>query len=230
MYIHLKMKLNLKLKAIDLRKDGFSIKDISLKLGISSSTASLWCRNILLTQKQKENLESRTNRKLQKFFKMVEKQKKARIKIKNIIQKKAGDEIGKLSKRDLLIAGVSLYWAEGFKHEAEGRVGFCNSDPAMMKFMILFLEKCLKVKKEELSPRLTLNEAYEDKKEKIQKYWSDYLKIPESQFTKPFYQKVKQVKIYSNPENYHGVLRIHVKKSSQLLLKMRGYLEGLKNI
>lgn len=223
------MKLNLKLKAIDFRKEGFSIKDISLKLGISSSTASLWCRDIYLTTKQKKNLEKRTNRKLQKFFKMVEKQKKDRIKVKNEIQKNAQKEIGNLSNRDLFIAGVCLYWAEGFKHEAEGRIGFCNSDPAMMKFMILFLEKCLKVKKEELSPRLTLNEAYKDQKEEIQKYWSDYLKIPENHFTKPFYQKVKQVKIYSNPENYHGVLRIHVKKSSQLLLKMRGYLEGLKN-
>lgn len=223
------MKLNLKRKAIGLRKDGFSIKDISLKLKVSSSTASLWCRDIQLTSGQKKNLEEKTNRKLQKFFKMVEKQKESRVKVKKEIQKNAQKEIGNLSKRDLFIAGVSLYWAEGFKHEAEGRVGFCNSDPAMMKFMILFLEKCLKVKKEELSPRITLNEAFKAESEEIQRYWSTYLGIPESQFTKPFYQKVKQMKVYSDPKNYHGVLRIHVKKSSQLLLKMRGYLESLKN-
>ncbi len=223
------MKLNLKSKALSLRKDGFSIKDIAAKLNISTSTASLWCRNIQLSRKQKENLESRTNRKLQKFFKMVEKQKENRQKVKNKIQKTAKEEIGSLSKRDLFIAGVSLYWAEGFKHEAEGRVGFCNSDPLMMKFMQSFLKKCLGVKNEEISPRLTLNEAFKDKTEQIQQYWSEYLNIPVSQFTKPFYQKVKQVKVYANGDNYHGVLRIHVRKSSVLLLKMRGYLESLRS-
>jgi hypothetical protein len=222
------MKLSLKLKAIELRKNGYSINDIANRLKISSSTASLWCRNIVLTSSQKINLEKRTNRKLQKFFKMIEKQKQTRVKIKNQLQKTAGKEIGTLSKRDLFIAGVSLYWAEGFKHEAEKRIGFCNSDPAMMKFMILFLEKCLGVKKIEFSPRLTLNEAFKEKSEEIQRYWSKYLEIPEAQFTKPFYQKVKQVKIYDNPEDYHGVLRIHVRKSSKLLLMMRGYLQGLQ--
>lgn len=222
------MKLNLKKQAQYLRKRGFSLPDISKKLDVSKSTASLWCRDIQLTIEQKKSLEQRTNRKLKKFFKFVERQKSDRLKVKNEILKNARNEIGRLSKRDILIAGASLYWAEGFKHSAESRVGFCNSDPEMVKFMILFLEKCLKVEKADLSPRLTLNEAYKNRVEIIQKYWSSYLNIPKSQFTKPFYQRVKQVKIYSNPENYHGVLRIHVKKSSKLLTKIRGYLFGLK--
>lgn len=223
------MKLKLKIKAVRLRKDGFSIKDIAKKLGISTSTASLWCRDIILTSVQKKNLEIRKNKKLAKFFEMVEKQKQKRSIIKNKIQEKAGKEIGSLSKRDLLIAGTSLYWAEGFKHQAEGRVGFCNSDPSMIKFEINFLISHFKIKIEEISPRLTINEGFKDREGEIIKFWSDYLKIPVSQFTKSFYQKVKLVKVFDHPENYHGVLRIHVKKSSQLLLKMRGYMEALKN-
>lgn len=221
------MKLNLKIKAISLRKDGYSIKDIAKKLEISTSTASLWCREIFLTLEQKKNLEKRKNRKLEKFFKMVEKQKLNRLIIKNKIQKDAGNEIGNLSRRDLLVAGVALYWAEGFKHVAEKRIGFCNSDPAMIKFMIHFLGSHFKIKKDEISPRLTINESFKDREEEIIKFWSNYLKIPISQFTKSFYQKVKLVKVYDHPENYHGVLRIHVKKSSKLLLKMRGYIYSL---
>jgi len=222
------MKLYLKTQALNLRKEGFSIPDISKKLGISESTASLWCRDIQLTQEQRKSLEKRTNRKLQRFFKMVEEQKRERVIAKNLVIKNAIKDFGEISDRDLFVAGVSLYWAEGFKHKAEGRVGFCNSDPEMMKFMIHFLKKCLNVKESEISPRLTLNIAFQDKSIQVQQFWSDYLGIPMSQFTKPFYQKVKQVKVYDNPEDYHGVLRIHVKKSSQLLLKMRGYMQGLK--
>jgi hypothetical protein len=224
------MKLQLKKQALDLRKKGFSIPDISNTLGISKSTASLWCRSIELTLRQKKNLENRTNRKLQKFFKMVERQKQDRIKVKNKIQEKGKNEIGSLTKRDLLIAGTSLYWAEGFKHEAEKRIGFCNSDPTMIKFMIKFLMSHFDIKLDEISPRLTINESFKSREDEIITYWSNFLDIPKEQFTKSFYQKVKLVKVFENPENYHGVLRIHVKKSSKLLIKMRGYIEGLKSI
>jgi len=46
-------------------------------------------------------------------------------------------------------------------------------------------------------------------------------------FQKPFYQKVKWQKKYDHPENYHGVLRIRVRKSTDFLRKIRGYINGL---
>ena len=223
------MKFNLKPRAIRLRQQGFSISDIAKKLTIAESTVSLWCRKINLTNKQQKELENRTNRKLQNFFKLVKKQKEKRDKIKTKLFKIASKKTEKLSKRELFIAGVSLYWAEGFKHVAEGRIGFCNSDPTMMKFMIRFLNECLDVKNEEISPRLTVNQEFKDRVQNIEKFWADFLEIPINQFTKPFFQKARLVKHYEHPENYHGVLRIHVRKSSKLLLQMRGYLEGLKS-
>jgi hypothetical protein len=222
------MKLQLKTKAIQLRRSGHSIPEIASELGISKSTASHWCKTISLTKRQEQLLSARTRRKLANFFKMVAGQKAARDKKKQGIIDSFSKKIGLLSKRDILIAGVALYWAEGFKHEAESRIGFCNSDPTMMKFMVHFLRECFGVNRENLSPRLTLNEAFSNKAGAIQKFWSDYLDIPESQFSKPFYQRVKQVKVYQNADSYHGVLRIHVKKSSSLLTEMRGYLKGLK--
>lgn len=222
------MKLNLRPKALKLRRRGYSIADIARTLKISESTASLWCREVILSKDQKKKMEKRTNKKLKRFFKMVEKQKQKRVLQKKLLIKKSVKELGKISKRDIFIAGVALYWAEGFKHKAEGRIGFCNSDPAMIKFMINFLISHFRIKMEEISPRLTINESFKNRERKIIEFWADYLKIPASQFTKSFYQKVKLVKIFENPENYHGVLRIHVRKSSKLLIEMRGYLEGLK--
>jgi transcriptional regulator with XRE-family HTH domain len=222
------LKLNLRSKAIKLRRRGYSIADIAKRLRIAESTASLWCRAVKLTPNQIAALSARTHRKLDRFFKLVEKQREKRQKTAAKIITDASTKTECLTNRELFIAGVSLYWAEGFKHSAEKRVGFCNSDPEMMRFVIRFLKTCLGVKPEEISPRLTLNEASRDRTAAIQKFWSEKLNIPLSQFTKPFYQKTKLKKQYDHPENYHGVLRIHVRKSSALMLKMRGYLEGLR--
>lgn len=222
------MKLNLKPEAIKLRKEGYSVADIARRLHISESTASLWCQGLVLSPKQIATLNNRTHRKLEKFFKIVREQQLKRQKKNAKIVSNASQKTSSLTKSELFIAGVALYWAEGFKHAAEGRIGFCNSDLEMMKFMIKFLKTCLAVKTEEISPRLTVNITFKDNVSRIEKFWSDELKLPLPQFTKPFFQRTTPRKHYENPEDYHGVLRIHVRKSSRLLTKMRGYLEGFK--
>ncbi|HSD98304.1 MAG TPA: hypothetical protein VLB73_01220 [Patescibacteria group bacterium] len=49
-------KLNLKKKAQWLRKQGLSYKEIIAQIPVSKDTISKWCRDILLTDKQKEKL------------------------------------------------------------------------------------------------------------------------------------------------------------------------------
>lgn len=44
-------KFELKHRASQLRKSGASVSEIATQLGISKSTASLWCRDIVLTKK-----------------------------------------------------------------------------------------------------------------------------------------------------------------------------------
>lgn len=224
------MKYKLRTQAIKLRKSGYSIPDIASRLNVSKSTASLWCRDILLSEKQKKILEERTNRKLRDFFKLVEKQKKERADEKQSIIWQGAKEIGELSLRELFLTGVALYWAEGFKHEAEKRLGFCNSDPSMIKLQMDFWQKCLGVNKSDISPRLTINEMFRDQTDRIQNFWADILDIPLTQFTKPFCQQSKMVKKFDNGKSYHGVLRIHVRKSSKLMTRMRGWMLGLKNV
>ena len=49
-------KYNERLKARSMRNDGISIIVIARKLGISKSTISSWCRDIILTEEQFEKL------------------------------------------------------------------------------------------------------------------------------------------------------------------------------
>jgi hypothetical protein len=138
-------------------------------------------------------------------------------------------ELSGLTRRETFIAGVALYWAEGFKNNHEHRLGFCNSDPNMIKFYLHWLEDILGVKKQNIVLRLSLNFSYKERTEKILEYWVLQTGIPITQFTKTFYQKTVWKKEYSNTE-YYGVLRIHVKDSLNYLLKMRGWIGGLSNI
>ncbi|OGG08862.1 hypothetical protein A2154_02205 [Candidatus Gottesmanbacteria bacterium RBG_16_43_7] len=143
-----------------------------------------------------------------------------------VLYKEGIQEIGKLTKRDLFIAGVNLYWAEGFKKD--NLVGFSNSDPNMILLFIRWLTQCCDITKDRIKYRLGVNESYIDKIKDIESYWKHILNEQGLQFQKPYFQKVKWKKIYDNPDEYHGVIRIRVTKSTDLLRKIHGWINGLK--
>jgi transposase-like protein len=43
-------------KAMELRKQGYSLKEISRQFGVVKSTASLWSRDVVLNKKAEERL------------------------------------------------------------------------------------------------------------------------------------------------------------------------------
>lgn len=215
-------------KVRKLRASGSSLNQIQKETKVPKSTIRTWILGITLTEFQKEVLTKRSRTALQKGRKKAQQIKKAHKMLKDRENFEEGKrKIGKLTENELFIAGVALYWGEGFKNKHEHRLGFCNSDPLMLKFYLKWLEKCLKIKKDRITLRLSLNNSYQNRNEEFQIYWSKILGIPVSHFTKTFYQKTKWKRNYEN-DGYKGVLRIHVKESSDYLSKMMGWLEGLK--
>lgn len=126
-------KSKLKIEARKYRIEGESIKSIAKKIRVSSSTVSFWCKDIKLSEKQIAQLEKNSKDPFygQRLAYSL-KQRNIRIEKEKEIFKEARKEIGSLSKRDLLIAGVALYWAEGFKKD--NMVGFANTDSGMITF------------------------------------------------------------------------------------------------
>jgi transposase len=216
-----------KLEARQLRREGFSINEITRRIGFSKRTVSRWCNDIVLNNNQKGLLWARAKSKYrQNFQKYCEaKHEQTLEKIQNLT-KEGVKSIGKLSQRELFIAGVALYWAEGFKKDM--RFGFANTDPGMVKFCLKWLKESLGISDRDISLCVTVNESYRNKIERTESYWENITGIPKSQFTKSFFQKTKWLKEYETPEDYHGVLRIRVNKSTDLLRKIKGYIEGLK--
>lgn len=221
-------KFKEKLIARKLRKQGESIKEIAKKVNVSASTVSLWCSNIRLSKQQIEQLEQRARDPFYgKRLLNVMRQKKEKEK-RIIRQNKAGlKRISSLNTRELLIAGTALYWAEGFKKD--NQVGFGSSDPKMINFFIKWLRDCFGYKNEDLALRITANISHKHRIKEIEKYWSETTNIPQEQFQKPFFQNVKWKKVYENPNDYFGVLRIRVRKSTNFLRFIMGMVQGMGN-
>ncbi|TSC90024.1 MAG: Uncharacterized protein G01um10145_455 [Microgenomates group bacterium Gr01-1014_5] len=207
-----------KQKAQELRKQGKSIGEIAQELGISTSTVSLWVRNITLTTEQKKRLENKVFTTLQKGRIIAQEvQKQLRDNLKREISAEAVLQLGKLSKRDLFIAGIILYWTEGFKKD--NRLGFANSDPQMVKLFLKWLYT-LGVPKNSIRLRVGINISHKKRVKVIEKYWSKQTNIPLSQFQKPFFQKFIWKKEFPDPNLYHGVIRVRAINQGRLFIKI----------
>jgi hypothetical protein len=214
----------LKEKVVHLRHSGFTLNAIVKQTSLPKTTVYDWIKAIPLSEVQRNSIKKRTLDALQAGRIRVQDENKLKLKK---IEEDGRQEIGILTKRELLIAGTALYWAEGFKNKHEHRLGFCNSDPDMIRFYLRWLKDCLNVNKEDISFRVTINTSYKERIDEIEQYWSQVCVVSLEQFTKPFYQTTIWKKMYVD-SNYYGVLRIHVKKSLKYLHYMRGLIQGLK--
>ncbi len=223
-------KADLKLKALTLRKNGKSVGDVMRELGISKSTASSWCREVKLTLAQKEALRAKAviaGHKGRILGSATNHRKKLDMIAKNFVE--ARKAIGKITRRDLLIAGTALYWGEGSKSERTSGFVFVNSDPTMALFMKRFLEKVFDLPADRFLCTVQINEIHRTRIDAVLIFWSKLLQLPPQQFTKPYFVKVKPNKVYDNYENYYGVFRLKVRKSGELKQKILGLISALKN-
>lgn len=220
-------KFDLRIKARELRAKGQSVKTIAQELGVAKSTASLWVRDIILSVEQMENL-------LQNSLKGAELgrlrsallQKERRLKIIEEAKEFGKNTLANITDREFLIAGLALYWGEGSKKSRE--FSFCNSDPEMVKFLILWLKKAFNVELKDLKCSVGINEIHLDREELVRRYWSDILKVPLIQFTKTSFKKTNNKKIYQNHEDHYGTIRVKVARSGNIYYKTIGLIEGLK--
>jgi predicted transcriptional regulator len=220
-------KFKEKYEAEKLRKQGFSIKDIAKELKVSSSSVSLWVRDIILSSEQYRDLE---NHKRDPYYgrrlDYLNKIKSETDKKVERLKREGIKEVGTLSSRELFLIGVALYWSEGFKKDSQ--VGFSNSDPSMINIFIKWLKEYFGYAVDDLIPRVAVNISHKNRIDKIQKHWSMVIGIPIENFQKPYYQNFKWKKVYNNPNSYFGILRIRVRKSKDFLRKIHGYIDGLR--
>lgn len=174
-------------KATELRQLGKTYGEIRSELGLAKSTLSDWLRDFPLTENQlvllRKNQDKRSYvaREKTSITKRIKHQKRLDLYYKE--QKKKWLP---LSKRELFLAGLFLYWGEGGK-SGKGTLSISNTDPGVLKFSLLWMRRALNIPKEKIQVLLHI---YSDMDiEETTNYWSKTLNIPTSQFAKPYIKK-----------------------------------------
>lgn len=222
-------KFELKPKALAFRRSGKSILEVSRLTGISKSTASLWCRDIELTPAQKDSLHEKMRREgFLGRLKGAQANKNKKIAAQKGAKIWARGFISKISRRDRLISGVALYWAEGSKAVTTTGFIFVNSDPVMIRFMYEWLIDIVKIPQEEIAAQISINEIHRYRIKAVLNFWSRLLDLPIERFSKTFFAKSVQKKVYQNHATHYGVFRLSVRKGTLLKYKVLQMIEILK--
>ena len=229
--------------AIELRQKGLSYSDIQKRTDVPKSTLSLWLKNVKLDPVQMKNLEDRrlqvaranARRRILKTSELIEE-----------IKNSSAEDIKEISKRELWLMGIMLYWREravsGNQTDIRNGLRFTSSDPYLIKLFLKWLQQIGNIKNEEIKFDIFIGE---DKKTSIDAikevviHWSQVTSFPKEQFLnhiyfqknslarkmKPGYKKRK----YSTPKkSQFGLLRIRVKASSMLARQIAGWIKGIQ--
>lgn len=224
------MKPSLKLKAIGLRKKGLSYSEILKKIKVSKSSLSLWLRSVGLTKRQKQRL---TDKKWASIRKGWDKWRNQRIKKTQIVNDEAINEIKKTkkNKEKLWLMGIMLYWAEGAKekpYKLGQPVSFSNSDYRMIKIYLKWLKKSLKIPEDRIKIDIYIHENNIYRIKEVRSFWSKVTGFPIKKFGKIYFKKHKIKTLRKNRENnYYGLLRIKISKSTYINRRIAGWIEGI---
>lgn len=203
-----------------------SVKQIALDLQVSKSTASTWVRDIILTIEQLEALRLSSLVGAERGRLKSALLQKERWNSQQLEHRNFGKEIiGSLSDREILIAGLALYWGEGSKKDR--KVQFCNSDPQMIKFLLVWLKRSFAIDLHEVRCWVGVNEIHREREQVIKEFWSKMVGIPLSQFRNTSFKKVQNKKVYDNFDNHYGTLSVVVMQPARFYGKILGLIEGL---
>ena len=214
-------------KAIKLRRQGLSYREILEQIPVAKSSLSLWLKSVKLATSQYQRL---TDKKRASALRGAMKRNDTRIAFTKEIKDKARVEIGKLSKRELWLVGIALYWAEGSKEkEPHGsQVVFSNSDSRMVKLYLTWLLEIIELSKEQIYFVIYLHENNRHRLEEVRDYWQLKTGFPKESFKYTFFKKHKiHTKRTNTGNNYFGLVKVMARESSTLNRKIQGWTEGI---
>jgi hypothetical protein len=187
-------------KAIKLRQQGYSFREIGERFNISKSTASLWLRDIKMSTKGKTRLQKMCDDSREKGAAICRQNRQKRWQAVADKTMFFRNNLENYSINQCKVMLAMMYWGEGAK--TGRRVGFMNSDPLFVKSYLFLLRKTFAINENRLRARIHLH-TYHNREEMID-YWSKVTKIEEKYFA--IYQK-KNTGI-ATKEGYRGCISI----------------------
>lgn len=215
---------------------GRSYNEITRLLNIPKSTLSGWFTDLELTKEATERLKSRIHTASLRGLLARNKNQTTLAEARSKEMHGAGRRLIKnISKRDLLIIGVTLYWAEGYKRpvvirgktKTSHRVSLTNSDPDLILIFLRFLREICKVPDE----KITIWVRYFEHQDPVYllDFWQKKCNISYSNFRKT----LQTISISSQRKKTYnslpfGVAQVSV-NSTNLYHKIMGLISGITN-
>ncbi|MDX3119231.1 hypothetical protein [Streptomyces scabiei] len=216
-------KDDLRARARELRLQGWTYDRIQVELGCSKSSISLWVRDLPKPERRDAAAQARLANRLRWEHELA-----VRDEARQRTKAAAAQQIGEMSARDLFVAGVALYWAEGSKDKPHGRredVLFVNSDPGVIRLYLAWLG-LLGVEPERLTYRLMIHTTADTGG--AERFWADLVGVDASGFQKTTIKKHNPRTVRKNVgENYRGCLVIRVRQGAELYRRIEGWWSGM---
>ncbi|MFI1657785.1 hypothetical protein ACH4ZU_23120 [Streptomyces sp. NPDC020472] len=216
-------KDDLRARARELRLQEMTYDQIQVELGCSKSSISLWVRDLPKPERKRTREEASeiARRGWEPIMRRREEERQA-------VKRAATEEIGAMSKRELFLLGVGLYWAEGTKdkpHARRERVTFVNSDPGMIRVFTAWLD-LLGIEPERRRYYVMIHETADAGS--AEQFWADLVGVVPSEFGKT---TVKRHNPRTNRKNvnagYRGCLVIRILGSADLYRRIEGSWYGI---
>lgn len=206
-----------------LRAEGRSLKEIAEQLGVAKSSVSLWVRDLPTLSP-----EGRSERARRAAEARWQPERARRQRAHQATRDEASGSVGELSGRELLLAGVLLYWAEGEKSKAyrpARRLRLINSDPDVIRFYLAWLDH-LGVSREDLNFRVCIHESADVPA--AQQFWAELVGAEEGQMRRPTLKRHNPTTVRKNVgASYRGCLVVDVRRSADLYRRVEGWWYGI---
>lgn len=208
-------------RAIALRKEGLSYREILSKVSVAKSTLGLWFKGVGLSKEQKQRL---TQKRIDAALRGAARRKEQRILATQASIHLAWEEFKRVKNRGLWLAGVMLYWAEGSKQKATNisqGVKFSNSDPAMIRLFLRWLDAIVGIPPQDILCELYIHRT--GNVEKALQYWNSHL--TPLKIGPVYYKQNKILTLRKNTgEGYNGLVTLRVRKSTNLNRKISAWI------
>ncbi|WP_345963178.1 hypothetical protein ABDE16_21405 [Streptomyces sp. BRB040] len=210
-------------RARELRRQGWTYDQIQVELGCSKSSISLWVRDLPKPERRRSSAEAAA---------IARRGWDAKLQLRNEERQRtkeaAKHAIGPLSPRELFLVGVGLYWAEGGKDKPYARrenVAFVNSDPSMIRTFLAWLN-LLNVERERLRFTVMIHESADVVG--AERYWADCVGMDRETFNNTTLKKHNPKTVRKNVgDSYRGCLVVKVLKGADLYRRIEGSWYGI---
>ena len=196
---------------------------------VPKSTLSFWLRDVKMRPLMRKRLDEHRMNLIRSW---AEKRKTERRKRIQDTKMAAMRDIKEISKKELWLMGLVLYWAAG-NHERIDRsslgVRFSNSDPHLIKLFLHWLMTVGGITRKEISFDIFI---HADKKRPIRdviNHWSKVTDFPSNYFSHIYFLRQRKKKVIEADKKKNlGLIRIRVKASTPLLRQINGWIHGIR--